>query len=104
MIANTLGPIMPFATVVASFALFAGLLFPGIRRQQQKLIVLTAGCAAAVLSRIVLIAYIAATSFGDGADRYVSPVSSLLIVFIVCGWYLMFLIGREVTKSFAEHR
>lgn len=94
-IADVVSPIIPVATLIAVFGLLLAPLFAELRRRQASLLVLMLACGAAISGRLVLLAYIAVTSFGEAAAGYITSTSALLIVFVVSGLYISGLLVRE---------
>jgi hypothetical protein len=84
-IARNTVAIMPWAATIAAIGFVLALLFPAIWREYAGLLILTFACGIAVASRILLLAYIQATSFP--AMGYVFAVSPLLITCVVLGLY-----------------
>jgi hypothetical protein len=100
-IADTVAPLMPAATVVAIFGLLLAFLFADVRRRQAGLLVLMLTCGAAITGRLVLLAYLDVSSFGEGAASYITSATGLLVVFVVSGLYLSCLIvGETIQRAF----
>jgi len=75
-------------TVLAAIGLLLAIVRFRVAQPSLPLVVLAIGSIAAVASRILLLSYIAATSFKSDFLHYCSPASPFLIVFVVSGLYL----------------
>ena len=82
---------------LAAVALFGVIAAIALRRSigvPRGIIPLVLACGAAVMARILLLAYIHATSFPTDNSLYLSPASLFLVMFIVLGCYLTGLVAR----------
>jgi hypothetical protein len=87
-VARAYAATFPYLTLAAGAGLLLAFARPGTRRAHWALIALACACLAAVATRIVLLAYLDATSIPSANGSYATPASALHIVFVVLGLWL----------------
>jgi hypothetical protein len=87
LIARTYSIIVPALSVVASIGFVLALVLQRFRPLPPGMLTLTAVCAAAVATRIALLAYLDVTSIWSVNVLYLSPASPFLLCFVVLGMY-----------------
>lgn len=90
LMASLYAILMPVLAVLGTLGLVLAIAFKRVAAIETEILALVLASAAAVVARIVLLAYIATTSFPAANLLYSSPASAFVIIFaaggIYCGW------------------